>query len=71
MGSTVVSLSMILFFSYIGGMLVIKLGQELLLLRWSFFRHVQFSMIFISSFAFRLITRIILGAGEVPSYPLE
>ena len=31
---------------------------------------VQFSTIFVSSFAFLLITRIILGAGEGPSYSL-
>lgn len=31
---------------------------------------VQFSTIFVSSFAFLLVTRIILGAGEGPSYSL-
>ena len=31
---------------------------------------VQFSTLFVSSFTFLLITRIILGAGEGPSYSL-
>ena len=51
--------------------LLIELGQELLLLVWSLlWSLVQFSTIFVSSFAFLLITRIILGAGEGPSYSL-
>ena len=36
----------------------------------SFGLLVQFSTIFVSSFTFLLITRIILGAGEGPSYSL-
>ena len=55
----------------LGGMLADKVGTRVVIagmvILWSL---VQFSTIFISSFAFLLITRIILGAGEGPSYSL-
>ena len=55
----------------LGGMLADKVGVRVVIagmvLLWSV---VQFSTIFVSSFAFLLITRIILGAGEGPSYSL-
>ena len=56
---------------YLGGMLADKVGTRVVIagmvILWSL---VQFSTIFVSSFAFLLITRIILGAGEGPSYSL-
>ena len=52
-------------------MLADKVGTRVVIagmvIVWSL---VQFSTIFVSSFAFLLITRIILGAGEGPSYSL-
>ncbi|WP_428909563.1 MFS transporter [Niallia sp. Krafla_26] len=55
----------------LGGVLADKVGTRVVIagmvLLWSV---VQFSTIFVSSFAFLLITRIILGAGEGPSYSL-
>lgn len=55
----------------LGGMLADKVGTKVVIagmvIVWSL---VQFSTIFVSSFAFLLITRIILGAGEGPSYSL-
>ena len=52
-------------------MLADKVGTRVVIagmvILWSL---VQFSTIFVSSFAFLLITRIILGAGEGPSYSL-
>ena len=55
----------------LGGMLADKVGTRVVIagmvILWSL---VQFSTIFVSSFAFLLITRIILGAGEGPSYSL-
>ena len=45
--------------------------QELLLLVWSSFGlSFNFRLLFVSSFAFLLVTRIILGMGEGPSYSL-
>ena len=56
---------------YLVGCLLIKLEQEWSLQGWSLFGHLSnFQRIFVSSFAFLLITRIILGAGEGPSYSL-
>ncbi len=55
----------------LGGTLADRVGVKVVIagmvLLWSV---VQFSTIFVSSFAFLLITRIILGAGEGPSYSL-
>ncbi|WP_338448308.1 MFS transporter [Niallia oryzisoli] len=55
----------------LGGMLADKVGTRVVIagmvIVWSV---VQVSTIFVSSFAFLLITRIILGAGEGPSYSL-
>ena len=55
----------------LGGVLADRFGTRIVIagmvVLWSL---VQFSTIFVSSFAFLLITRIILGAGEGPSYSL-
>lgn len=55
----------------LGGTLADRFGTKIVIagmvVVWSL---VQFSTIFISSFAVLLITRIILGAGEGPSYSL-
>ncbi|KAA9021027.1 MFS transporter [Niallia endozanthoxylica] len=55
----------------LGGMLADKVGTRVVIagmvIIWSL---VQFSTLFMSSFAFLLITRIILGAGEGPAYSL-
>lgn len=55
----------------LGGTLADRFGIKIVIAGmvaiWSI---VQFSTIFVSSFAFLLITRIILGAGEGPSYSL-
>jgi len=55
----------------IGGSLADKIGAKKVIIGmvavWSI---VQFSTIFVSSFAYLLVTRIILGAGEGPSYAL-
>ena len=55
----------------LGGALADRVGTRVVIagmvVVWSL---VQFSTIFVSSFAFLLITRIILGAGEGPSYSL-
>ena len=55
----------------LGGALADRVGTRIVIagmvVVWSL---VQFSTIFVSSFAFLLITRIILGAGEGPSYSL-
>jgi MFS transporter, ACS family, hexuronate transporter len=55
----------------LGGALADKFGTRIVIacmvVIWSL---VQFSTIFVSSFAFLLITRIILGMGEGPSYSL-
>ena len=55
----------------LGGMLADKVGTRIVIagmvVLWSV---VQFSTIFVSSFAFLLVTRIILGAGEGPAYSL-
>jgi MFS family permease len=55
----------------LGGSLADKIGTKKVIIGmvaiWSI---VQFSTIFVSSFAFLLVTRIILGAGEGPSYSL-
>ncbi len=55
----------------LGGALADRVGTRIVIagmvVLWSL---VQFSTIFVSSFAFLLITRIILGAGEGPSYSL-
>ena len=55
----------------LGGALADRVGTRIVIagmvVIWSL---VQFSTIFVSSFAFLLITRIILGAGEGPSYSL-
>jgi MFS family permease len=55
----------------LGGTLADKFGTKIVIIFmvvvWSL---VQFSTIFLSSFTFLLITRIILGAGEGPSYSL-
>src|SRR4051812_27370274 len=55
----------------LGGALADRVGTRVVIagmvVVWSL---VQFSTIFISSFTFLLITRIILGAGEGPSYSL-
>jgi len=55
----------------LGGMLADKVGPRIVIagmvIVWSL---VQFSTLFMSSFTFLLITRIILGAGEGPSYSL-
>lgn len=55
----------------LGGALADRFGTKIVIvgmvLLWSL---VQFSTIFVTSFAFLLITRIILGAGEGPSYAL-
>lgn len=55
----------------LGGVLADRVGTRIVIagmvVVWSV---VQFSTIFVSSFAFLLITRIILGAGEGPSYSL-
>lgn len=54
-----------------GGSLADKIGAKKVIIGmvaiWSI---VQFSTIFVSSFAYLLATRIILGAGEGPSYSL-
>ena len=55
----------------LGGALADRFGTRIVIacmvVLWSL---VQFSTIFISSFSFLLITRIILGMGEGPSYSL-
>ena len=55
----------------LGGILADKVGTRAVIagmvIVWSV---VQFSTIFVSSFTFLLVTRIILGAGEGPSYSL-
>lgn len=55
----------------LGGTLADRVGTKVVIagmvIIWSL---VQFSTIFISGFAYLLITRIILGAGEGPSYSL-
>ncbi|MDF2788812.1 MAG: hypothetical protein K0S80_1910 [Neobacillus sp.] len=55
----------------LGGSLADKIGTKKVIIGmvaiWSV---VQFSTIFVSSFAYLLATRIILGAGEGPSYSL-
>ncbi|PFN99625.1 MFS transporter [Bacillus sp. AFS076308] len=55
----------------LGGSLADKIGAKKVIAGmvavWSI---VQFSTIFVSSFAYLLVTRIILGAGEGPSYAL-
>jgi MFS transporter, ACS family, hexuronate transporter len=55
----------------LGGALADRFGTKMVIIGmviiWSF---VQFSTIFVTGFAFLLITRIILGAGEGPSYSL-
>lgn len=55
----------------LGGTLADRFGIKIVIIGmvavWSI---VQFSTIFVSSFTFLLITRIILGAGEGPSYSL-
>ncbi|WP_419887906.1 MFS transporter [Neobacillus niacini] len=55
----------------LGGSLADKIGAKKVIIGmvaiWSI---VQFSTIFVSSFAYLLVTRIILGAGEGPSYSL-
>src|SRR3954468_2564577 len=55
----------------LGGVLADRFGTKIVIagmvVIWC---AVQFSTIFISSFTFLLITRIILGAGEGPSYSL-
>ena len=55
----------------LGGAIADRFGTRIVIagmvVLWSL---VQFSTIFVSSFAFLLITRIILGAGEGPSYSL-
>src|SRR3954466_10899518 len=55
----------------LGGALADRVGTRVVIagmvVVWSL---VQFSTIFVSSFTFLLITRIILGAGEGPSYSL-
>lgn len=55
----------------LGGSLADKIGTKKVIIGmvaiWSV---VQFSTIFVSSFAYLLVTRIILGAGEGPSYSL-
>ena len=55
----------------LGGALADKFGTRIVIagmvVIWSL---VQFSTIFVSSFAFLLVTRIILGMGEGPSYSL-
>ena len=55
----------------LGGVIADKFGTRIVIagmvVLWSL---VQFSTIFVSSFAFLLVTRIILGAGEGPSYSL-
>ena len=55
----------------LGGALADRFGTRIVIagmvVLWSL---VQFSTIFVSSFAFLLITRIILGMGEGPSYSL-
>ena len=55
----------------LGGALADRFGTRIVIagmvVIWSL---VQFSTIFVSSFTFLLITRIILGAGEGPSYSL-
>src|SRR4051794_5379930 len=55
----------------LGGMLADKVGTRIVIagmvVLWSV---VQFSTLFVSSFAFLLVTRIILGAGEGPAYSL-
>lgn len=55
----------------LGGALADRVGTRIVIagmvVVWSL---VQFSTIFVSSFTFLLITRIILGAGEGPSYSL-
>lgn len=55
----------------IGGGLADKFGTKNVI-AWmaAIWALVQFSTIFVSSFAYMLITRIILGAGEGPSYSL-
>ncbi|ULT57615.1 MFS transporter [Neobacillus drentensis] len=55
----------------LGGSLADKIGAKkviaIMVAVWSI---VQFSTIFVSSFTYLLVTRIILGAGEGPSYSL-
>jgi MFS transporter, ACS family, hexuronate transporter len=55
----------------LGGSLADKIGAKKVIIGmvaiWSI---VQFSTIFVSSFAYLIATRIILGAGEGPSYSL-
>lgn len=55
----------------LGGGLADKIGAKkviaIMVAVWSI---VQFSTIFVSSFTYLLVTRIILGAGEGPSYSL-
>ncbi|MBB6446914.1 MFS transporter [Bacillus benzoevorans] len=55
----------------LGGTLADRVGTKIVIagmvVIWSL---VQFSTIFVSGFAYLLITRIILGAGEGPSYSL-
>ncbi|PLS03713.1 MFS transporter [Neobacillus cucumis] len=55
----------------LGGSVADKIGAKKVIAGmvavWSI---VQFSTIFVSSFAYLLVTRIILGAGEGPSYSL-
>ncbi|MEH7544532.1 MFS transporter [Neobacillus vireti] len=55
----------------LGGSLADKIGAKKVIAGmvavWSI---VQFSTIFVSSFSYLLVTRIILGAGEGPSYAL-
>ena len=55
----------------LGGVLADKFGTRIVIVGmvviWSL---VQFSTLFVSSFAFLLVTRIILGMGEGPSYSL-
>ncbi len=55
----------------LGGALADRFGTKIVIagmvVLWSL---VQFSTIFVTSFAFLLVTRIILGAGEGPSYAL-
>lgn len=58
-------------FAIIGGTLADRFGAKIVIavmaIVWA---TVQFSTLFVSSFTFLLITRIILGAGEGPSYSL-
>lgn len=55
----------------LGGVLADKFGTRMVIagmvVIWSL---VQFSTLFVSSFAFLLVTRIILGMGEGPAYSL-